>query len=154
MEKCTLFKRISTLIIGSWIGNKFGLLFPATLLLFFLMITDHISGMLAAKKEALTHPNNKKYGWNSKKSLLGIYKKAGYIFMIFAAITTDYLIYKFANEIGIDFPNNTMFGLLIIIWLIINELLSILENVSRMGCNLPEFIKKILTEAKDNIDMS
>ena len=152
MGNKTLTEKISVLIISSWVGNRFGLLFPTISLLFFLMVTDYISGMLAAKKEALAHPDDKRYGWNRKKSLLGIYKKMGYIFIILVAVTTDYLIYKFANEIGIDFSNNTMFGLLITIWLIINELLSILENAHRMGVSLPEFLKKALAEAKNNID--
>jgi len=45
-----------------------------------------------------------------------------------------------------------MFGLLITIWLIINELLSILENAGRMGVTLPLFLLKLLAELKDSID--
>ena len=93
MDNKTLIEKILVLLFSSWVGNRFGLLFPTISLLFFLMVTDYISGMLAAKKEALAHPDDKSYGWNSKKSLLGIYKKMGYIFIILVAITTDYLIY-------------------------------------------------------------
>ena len=41
-----------------------------------------------------------------------------------------------------------MFGLLVVAWLIVNELLSILENAGRMGGEMPEILKKILAELK------
>ena len=79
-------------------------------------------------------------------------KKVGYILTIFVAISTDFLIFKFAEEMHLQSNNNTMFGLLITIWLIINELLSILENAGRMGVTLPLFLLKLLAELKDSID--
>ena len=150
--KKTLYQKGLALVISSWIGNKFGVLFPVIILLFVLMIVDYISGMLAAKKEALEHPDDNSYGWSSRKSIIGIYKKVGYIFMILVAVITDYLVYKFANEIGIEFSTNTMFGLLVTTWLIINELLSILENAGRMGGTLPVFLRKILSDLRKKID--
>ena len=84
---------------GVWISSKLGLLIPLMCLLIVLMLIDYISGLLAAKKEALEYPDNKEYGWSSKKSVLGIYKKVGYILTIFIAICIDYLIYRFADEL-------------------------------------------------------
>ena len=71
------------------LDNKFGLICPSLTLLFLLMIIDYISGMLAAKKEGMEHPNDAKYGWSSKKSIIGIYKKVGYILIVLVAISTD-----------------------------------------------------------------
>ncbi len=139
-------------IISAWIMDKWKLLFPVLILLTILMIVDYISGMLVAKKEALEHPGNKKYGWSSKKSIIGIYKKGSYILVILVAVSTDFILFKFAAEIGIKVENNTMFGLLVCIWLIINESLSILENAGRMGAKLPNIIKKVLAELQSNID--
>ena len=45
-----------------------------------------------------------------------------------------------------------MFGLIVTIWLIINELLSILENAGRMGAKLPNILKRVLAELQSNID--
>lgn len=53
---------------------------------------------------------------------------------------------------GLNYQTNTFFGFLVIIWLIINELLSILENAARMGAVLPNFIKNALAELKRDID--
>ncbi len=138
--------------ICTYIGDKLGLITPAMILLIFLMAVDYISGMLASKKETIEHPNDKKYGWSSKKSIIGIYKKVGYIITILAAISTDYIIYELIGEIGIDYQGKTIFGLLVVVWFLINEILSILENAGRMGAVLPTFLKNILSELKKEVD--
>lgn len=138
-------------VIVAWILDKWNLLPPVLVLLSILMIVDYISGMLASKKEALEHPNNKKYGWSSKKSIIGIYKKGSYILVILVAVSTDLLL-RLPSDVGIKYKYNTMFGLLVSIWLIINELLSILENAGRLGAKLPNIIKKVLAELQSNID--
>lgn len=147
-----LVKRVLTTIMGAWIGERLGVLFPLLVLLTVLMIADQVSGILASKKEALDYPNDNQYGISSKKFIKGIYKKAGYILIILVAISTDYIIFKFSSEIRIEVKYNTIFGLLITVWLITNELLSILENAGRMGAVLPEFLKKILSELRNNIE--
>lgn len=58
----------------------------------------------------------------------------------------------FAEEMNWKSGVNTIFGLLVTVWLIINELLSILENAGRMGVILPTFLKKVLAELKNRID--
>lgn len=139
-------------VLGAWISNKLGILLPALGLLILLMIIDYVSGMLAAKKEALENPDSSQYGWSSKKSILGIYKKLGYMLTILVAVCIDYLIFMFAKEIGLEFGSNTIFGLLVSIWFVINEIISILENIGRMGTKLPEFLNKVLAEMKNDLD--
>lgn len=53
---------------------------------------------------------------------------------------------------GLDYQTNTFFCFLIVIWFIINELLSILENAARMGAVLPKFIQQVLAELRKDID--
>ncbi len=134
------------------IGDKLEILSSIMLLLILLMIADYISGMLAAKKEAVEHPGDNNYGWSSKKSIIGIYKKVGYILTILVAISTDYVIYNVAEKMKINFDTTTFFGFLVTVWLVINELISILENAGRMGATLPKSLKNVLAELKKNID--
>lgn len=150
-RKVYMFKGGVT-FLGAVIGDKLELISPILLLLIFLMIADYISGMLASKKEAAEHPDNKNFGWSSRKSVMGIYKKVGYILTILVALSTDYIIYKLVSGMGLDYQTNTFFGFLIVIWFIINELLSILENAARMGAVLPKFIQQVLTELRKDID--
>ena len=154
MEKkqyLSVTKSVVTLI-SAYIGNIFEIISPAIVLLMFLMIVDYISGMLASKKEAIEYPNNKKYGWSSRKSIIGIYKKIGYILTVLVAIITDYVIYELLRKMGIEYQVKTLFGFLVTIWLIINELLSILENAGRMGAMLPKFLHNLLSELRKDID--
>ena len=152
MKLKEVMKRIFGVLAGAWIGNKLGLFIPLIGLLILLMLTDYFSGLLAAKKEALEHPNSKKYGLSSKKGIIGIYKKVGYIITIFITICIDYIIYKFADEMGLQYNSKTIFSLLVTCWFIINEIISILENTGRMGVELPKFLKNTLVEMKKDID--
>ncbi|MDE7323567.1 MAG: phage holin family protein [Lachnospiraceae bacterium] len=150
-------KKLSTVkggitFVGAVLGDKFALISPIMILLILLMIADYISGMLASRKEAVEHPDDKRFGWSSKKSIMGIYKKVGYILTILVGFSTDYIIYKLVAEMGLSYQTNTFFGFLIIIWFIINELLSILENAARLGAALPTFIQNALAELKKDID--
>ncbi len=153
MEKIHMDKIKGTVVlISTVIGNELGMICPALVLLMFLMIADYVSGMLASKKEAAEHPNNKRYGWSSQKSIIGIYKKFGYILTVFVAISTDYVIYALLGEMGIEYQMKTTFGFIVTIWLVINEMLSLLENAGRMGVKLPKFLLDILAEMKKDID--
>lgn len=127
-------------------------LFNTLSILSLAMLIDYITGMLAAKKESIEHPDNPNYGWNSKKSIRGIYKKVGYIVIDLVSIITDYLIYTISNQLGLSFNHKTVFGILVSLWLIINELISILENSARMGAKLPKFLQKVLSELKKDIE--
>lgn len=138
--------------VFAYLGDKLGILCPVLFLLAIFMLLDYVSGMLAAKKEALEHPNDKNYGWSSKKGTIGIYKKVGYILTVLVALATDYLIIRFVNELGIQYERNTTFGLLVLVWLIVNEMLSVLENAGRMGVKLPKFLVKALSVLKKEMD--
>jgi toxin secretion/phage lysis holin len=152
MENKIFLSKITVTTICALLGDKLGAIGSVLILFIFLMFVDYISGMLAAKKEALEHPNSSKYGWSSKKGLIGIYKKIGYMFTVLVAISTDYLIFNMIEEMGIVYKTNTLFGLMVLVWFILNESLSILENAGRMGVKLPEFLVQVLANMKNDIN--
>lgn len=47
---------------------------------------------------------------------------------------------------------NMWFGLLVAVWLIINEMISILENLSKLGVPIPEFLTKIIQRLKNSTE--
>ena len=152
MDKKVMYLKGLVVGVVTLISDKFGIVVPALILLSLLMVVDYLSGMLASKKEALEHPNNKKYGWSSKKSIIGIYKKVGYMLTILVAFSADYLIFYILKEIGFTYQADTLFGILVTAWFILNEILSILENVGRMGVAIPAFFKKVLATMRDDIE--
>lgn len=136
----------------AYISAKLGILFPVMGVLLFLMVADYLTGMAASKAEAIDHPDNPAYGWSSKKGAKGVLKKVGYVFVIAVAMVLDYIIITVATHVGIAVPGKVFFGLLVTIWYVINELLSITENAGRMGADLPDWLIKYIAILKDKVD--
>lgn len=137
--------------LAAYLSDRFGLLFPALMVLTAMMIIDYVSGMAASKREAMEDPAR---GWSSAKGAQGILKKMGYLLVIVAGVAVDWLILSSAELMDVGLPTRTFFGLLCCIWYILNELLSITENAGRMGAPLPGFLTDVIAVLKDNVEVS
>lgn len=152
MEKYVLPVQMFLAAAGAWVSAKLGVLYPVLVILMIMMILDYVTGMLASKKEALEHPDEKGYGWSSKKGAQGIIKKVGYLCVIAVAMVVDYIILHVAVAIGITVSVKAFFALLVAVWYVLNELLSIIENSGRMGAQVPEWLCRYIAVLKDAID--
>lgn len=153
MEKHVLAVQTVITAVAAYISAKLGILGPLLIVLISVMVLDYFTGLLASKKEGVEHPDDPEYGWSSKKGAQGIIKKVGYMCMIAVAIVLDYIIVTAAKGIGIGVPPATaVFALLVTVWYILNELLSITENAGRMGAPIPEWIRKYIAALKEKID--
>ncbi|MEG0216107.1 MAG: phage holin family protein [Hungatella sp.] len=139
---------------GAFLSNKLGILFPVFCLLVGMMVVDYITGMLASKTEALDHPGDSNYGWSSKKGAKGIIKKVGYACVIAVAMVVDFIILFVADRVGFNMPTTAIFGMLVAVWYLLNELLSIIENAGRMGAQVPEWLCRYIAVLKNKIDDS
>lgn len=124
-----------------------GALVVPIIVLISMMIIDYLTGMAVAwTKNELS----------SKIGAKGIVKKVGYMALIVVAMGADYLICSGVAAAEINIGYNMWFGLLVAVWLIINEMISILENLSKLGVPIPGFLKvllkklKITTDGEDN----
>ena len=72
--------------------------------------------------------------------------------LIVVAMGVDYLIYSGFAAADINVGYNMWFGVLVAVWLIINEMLSILENLSMLGVPIPAFLQKIIGRLKNTVD--
>lgn len=144
--------RIVILEIWALFMGKMGEIPQSISILLLMMVIDQVSGILAAKREALEHPGEKKYGISSKRMVLGIFKKAGYILTIVVTTMVDILMDTMMEYIGIKSTIKGSFCLLITVWFILGEAISILENASRMGVKVPRFFRKIISELQKDID--
>ncbi len=152
MEKYILAFQLAISAVGAWISDKLGILYPVLGVLFLMMILDYLTGMLASKRESIDHPNDPAFGWSSKKGAKGIIKKVGYLCVIAVAMVVDFIIMRTAVEIGIKAPTTAFFGLLVAVWYILNELLSITENAGRMGATIPEWLTRYIAALKNKIE--
>ena len=57
-----------------------------------------------------------------------------------------------AGYLDIVMPVTAFFGLLVAVWYLLNELLSIIENAGRMGGPVPEWLRKYIAVLKEKID--
>ena len=120
-----------------------GALIVPIIVLLVMMLIDYASGMAAAWTEGEL---------SSKVGARGILKKVGYMALIAVAMGIDYLICTGVANAGVDIPCGMWLGLMVAVWLIINEMISILENLSRLGVPVPSFLKKIIKKLKVSAD--
>lgn len=138
MDKYNVIKAILSGAVAA-ISAKLGILGPMLIALTCVMIVDYITGMLASKKE-----NN----ISSRVGMWGIVKKMLYIVVVGVGMLMDWLILTTADSMGVHIPLATFFGLLVAVWLIINELISILENLTRLETPMPGFLLTIVQHFK------
>ena len=106
-----------------------------------VMLADYASGMAKA--------------WSagklcSKTGLRGILKKLGYLVLVGVAGVVDWLVRYGLTQVGVEV--SFQFLMAAIVWLIINELISILENVAALGGPVPGFLRKLLTRLKATVE--
>ena len=131
--------------IVAFLIAKLGLLYIVLPILLLAMIFDFCTGMVASKKEG---------NISSKTGMWGILKKLMYGVEVLVGVIVDWLILNVTEAIGIEVPTVTFFGLLVAVWLIINELISILENLSRLEIPMAPFLIKIVSGFKVVVEKS
>ena len=114
------------------------------LVLCFVMLLDYLTGVHAAYKENVL---------SSKTGLLGILKKLSYLAMVAVACVIDYMIATVGAQLGTVVAVQFV-GQIVTFWLIINELISILENLQRVGDPVPAFVGKLLQHLRGKIEES
>lgn len=116
---------------------------PILVLLVFMLL-DYVTGLAAAwvNREL-----------SSRVGIIGIIKKVMYIALIAVGIGADWVINFGLSAAKIQFEHWYVIGLVITIWLILNELMSILENIGEINGNTyPKFLKNILSHIKKTIE--
>lgn len=130
-------------ILLAWITAETEAMFPVMVILLCCMVIDFISGCIA---------NGSVEGLSSKAGVKGIIKKVGYLCVISVAMFFDYLIMYSLNLMNIQYSIRIFFGLLVTVWFILNELLSILENISKLGVPIPDFLTQYVKEVRGKIN--
>ena len=115
-------------VLFSWLG----ILALPVLLLIAGNITDYITGIMASQYR------NEQV--SSYKGIRGIYKKVGMWIMIFIGWMMDMLINYTVQYIGIPVSLPFIVATVVAVWLICNEMISILENLIDMDVNIPPFL--------------
>ena len=140
--KENIFKAlISTTLAGFAIYLK-ALAVPVIILIL-VLVGDYITGLIKA--------------WitksiNSRTGIIGIVKKLCYLIVVSCAMCADWVISNALDYAGVDYKLPFAFAFVVIIWLIINELISMLENLSVIGVPMPDFLCKIVKKLKITVE--
>ncbi len=111
---------------------------PVVILLI-AMVCDYLTGMGRAwvRRELA-----------SRVGVIGIIKKVGYLVAVAVSCCVDFVVQYAAEKTGADWSGVYIFGLMVTVWLILNECISILENLEGIGTPLPGFLMKLLHRLK------
>ncbi len=114
----------------------------------FLMVgcnlIDYITGLVASKyrQEQI----------NSYKGMRGIIKKVCMWLLVVVGAMVDVLIRYAAETMGINFQIPFIVATLVAVWIVVNEIISILENIVDIGIDLPPFLMPIVRRIKKEVE--
>lgn len=104
-----------------------------------VMALDYASGMAKAWYQ---------HSLSSKVGVKGFVKKICYMLAVAVAVVVDFVIQLAAEQTSIDLTGCFFCATLVLIWFILNECLSILENVASIGVPVPEFLLRLIKRLK------
>lgn len=135
-------EKVKAVIVAAW-GAFLGFLGVLAVPVFLLVgcnILDYITAFLACKYKGVE--------FESKKSFRGIAKKVlQWLLVVVGAIVDRLLIYA-AEVAQVRAPFKFLVACVAAVWLICNELLSILENIKAAGVALPPFLEPLIKNIK------
>ena len=126
-------------LAGAALAAYFKSLAAPLVVLVVVMLTDYVTGMVRAW---LTKT------FSSKKGIQGIVKKLLFLVLVSVGTAVDYLLTSARSRVGVEAPVTGVIALTVIVWLIINELISILENLGQAGVPIPAFLTKLVERLK------
>lgn len=144
------FKTITT-AIGTLLASILGVLYIPVLLMVLCNIIDYATGLIAAK-----YRNDG--GISSYRSIKGIFKKVCMWLLVVVGAIIDQLISYATSTVGFNMPFTFFVACIVAIWIVCNELISILENIVDIGVDIPAFLLPIVNcikkqaEAKATIE--
>lgn len=130
---------IITLVVST-LFNSLGILAVPVFILVGCNLIDYITGLFAAKyrEEAV----------NSYKGMKGIIKKVCQWLLIVVGAMIDYLLQYAAEYMGLGFQIPFIVATVVAVWLITNEMISILENMVDIGTPIPAFLMPLIKYIK------
>lgn len=146
MENSNIFLAVKAAIVGvlGAFGAAFGWLGWLVLAWVGCMAVDWLSGSSAAMQAGQ---------WSSARARSGIWHKAGMIVVVVvAAVADNVLALVLANIPGLPIDYTVLLLPMVLVWYILTELGSILENAAAMGAPVPRFLIRILANAKDTVE--
>ena len=144
MEKIIKVLNAFTAVVLGVYTSRYGMQIAVGTCLIASMVLDWITGCASAKIN--------EGGLSSKAAIKGGIKKLMYIAAVGIGIIVDTLLHYGLVSAEIKLSFSLPFTMIIMLYLVFTELVSLIENLTEMGLKLPGFILSIVQKAKDEID--
>lgn len=130
--------------IFAFISSILGVLAVPVILMVICNIIDYATGLMASpyRDEDI----------NSYKSIRGIMKKVCMWLLVVVGAIIDQLLLYASDTVGIAMPFTFLVACIVAIWIICNEIISILENIKDMGVTLPGFLEPLVKNIKSQVE--
>ena len=143
VEQANYIKAIFTAVFA-FLSALLGVLAVPVILLVVCNLIDDATGLMASKYRA--------QDINSYKSIRGIFKKVSmWLLVVVGAIIDEMLLYA-STSIGGKSPVTFLVACVVAMWLICNEIISILENIQDMGVNIPAFMQPLVKHIRSQVE--
>lgn len=140
MEKIKVTVTAVLSALMSWLG----ILAIPIFLLVGCNLVDYFTGICAAKYRTERI--------NSYKGIRGIIKKVCMWILVVIGVWLDVLIRYTMRCTGLDLEIPFVVATVVVLWLVVNEMISILENVIDIGVKLPPFLLPITKYIKKQVE--
>ena len=74
-----------------------------------------------------------------------------WLLVVVGAVIDQLLLYA-SQTVGITLPFTFLVACIVAIWIICNEIISILENIKDMGVTIPAFLIPLVTHVKSQVE--
>lgn len=125
------------------IGGAMGTVMLPFCVLCVLMCADYCTGLVKGWQKGTL---------SSRTGATGFLKKLCYCIEVVAAAGVDYIIAYCGGLLGKSIVYRPVFVLLVIVWLCLNECISILENLTEIGVPLPDFLMAIAKRLMNGVE--
>ena len=108
-----------------------------------LMLIDYVSGTWAAKRLKT---------WSSQAARDGVMHKGGMVLVVAAAGITDLVLWAVCDKLPMSWEWPVLVLPLVLVWYILTEIGSILENAGKMGAPIPGWFAAALDAGLHIVD--
>ena len=137
--------KLSASLISGLVASFWGIYGPVIICVLVAICMDVVSGLVASM--ASGEKISSKVGW------VGFWKKMALILALAFGIFMDSFIPILLGTISLELPFTMPIGTIVGCYIVINEAISIIENINKAAPTaLPKWIKKLLEGAGQTID--
>ena len=126
------------------ISSMLGVLTIPVILMVACNVLDYATGLMASTYRS--------QDINSYKSIRGIMKKVCMWLLVVVGAVIDQLLLYASQTAGITLPVTFLVACIVAIWIICNEIISILENIKDLGVAIPAFLLPVVEHVKSQVE--